>query len=223
MGEALHPLGPPGRAAEGSRPVARSLGEQRARVLPPVTDLYVLLRAGKFLEWLLTNGRSSDAFVKAAADLVLAQDPDEERRHPAARELACALADERASVTPPLRRRQDVDRVDLGRILAVARALRSRERVADHLRTFLRDEVQLGRRGRTEPLATPLDVPLELVDDTVGKEPAIRRAPRLDPDAFDGFCVVDRRAPDAHVRGARRTSRRSGARARRGASVSRRA
>src|SRR5207253_5820996 len=134
-------------------------------------------------------------------------------------ERASAFTNERASVALALGGRKHVDRVDLARVLRVARPLGPGEGVADNSGAVLRDEDQLGGPSHTETLAAALDVRLELVDEAVGEKSTVRRAPGLDADTLDRFGVVDGRTPDGHVRGARRTSRRSGERARRDASA----
>src|SRR5438094_7974932 len=223
VGETVHSLGPSGRASERSRPGARPLTDERAGVLPAVSDLDVFLSPGKFLELLLANGRSAEALIEAAADLLFAQDPDKQGAQATRCERASAFTNERASVALALGGRKHVDRVDLARVLRVARPLGPGEGVADNVGAVLRDEDQLGGPSHAETLAAALDVRLELVDETVGEKTAVRRAPGLDADALDRCSVVGRRTPDAHFRGARRTSRRSGERARRDASACRRA
>jgi hypothetical protein len=179
----------------------------------------------RHLDRLFAARDPAEALVESTPDLILAEDPDEERGHPASGKLSRRFADERAAQTLALMRGQDVDRGDLAFVDGISGALGTADREADNLSGFLRDEAELRVRLRelAEAVPAPLDVRPHVIEERVRKETAIGRLPGADAYPLESFGVIDRRATDAYVRGARRTSRRSGARARRGVSVSRRA
>ena len=127
----------------------------------------MICRTGEFLKWLFADRASAQTLVEATSDRVLAKHPDEQRVEAPRCELVRRLADERAAETLPLVRGQDVDRVDLAPVRRVAGSLAATYRERNDLAGVLGDEAELIGRLSTQPLATPVGILAETVDEPV--------------------------------------------------------
>src|SRR3989442_7903169 len=105
VGKALHPLGPTGRASEG--PGTRPLSQEGRGVVPAVGDLDVAFRDTRHVDRLFAARDPAEALVESTPDLILAEQPDEQRGHPAPGKLSHRFADKRPAQTLALMRGQD--------------------------------------------------------------------------------------------------------------------
>ncbi len=133
--EGLAVLGPPGPEEQALR--AQHGAREGARVAPAVSDLLVALLADP--GDLPSDLGPTEALVEAARRVPL-EDPDEERGQARLHETSGELRRESPAGAAPLRRLEDVDRVELGGVSRVARPLGPARGEAHDRAAVLRDE-----------------------------------------------------------------------------------